>query len=222
MGFVSLGRYGRLQRVQNRCCSLLVCFLFQIVVSWSLSTVFVRLSFSHNCLCHCVLVLVCNYPATHPQVLTPDGFSEDFFNHLKVRYNMKKGFPKYSTSSRNNMYCSLGAYQPPAPPIWEIARYPGHRPIASISCGSISVRTNRHFEKKSKKKLMTSHQKKFFFCFSLFLVLATLLSRFENFTPIWSFWISVYVPRNNSEWWQARKESCIPGCANKWSVRTTC
>ena len=62
----------------------------------SLSTVFVRLSFSHNCLCHCVLVLVCNYPATHPQVLTPDGFSEDFFNHLKVRYNMKKGFPEYS------------------------------------------------------------------------------------------------------------------------------
>ena len=29
----SLGRYGRLQRVQNRCCSLLICFLFQIVVS---------------------------------------------------------------------------------------------------------------------------------------------------------------------------------------------
>ena len=62
----------------------------------SLSTVFVRLSFSHNCLCHCVLVLVCNYPATHPQVLTPDGFSEEFFNHLKVRYNMKKGLPEYS------------------------------------------------------------------------------------------------------------------------------
>ena len=96
MGFVALVRYRRLQRVENLCGSLFIVFLFQIFNLCYRSTVFVRLSFSHNCLCHCVLVLVCNYPATHPQVLTPDGFSEDFFNLLKVRYNMKKGLPEYS------------------------------------------------------------------------------------------------------------------------------
>ena len=50
----------------------------------SLSTVFVRLSFPNYCLRHCVLVLVCYLPTTHPEVLTPDGFSEDFLNRLKV------------------------------------------------------------------------------------------------------------------------------------------
>jgi hypothetical protein len=96
MGFVTLGRYGRLQRVENLCCSLFIVFLFQIFNSCYRSTVFVHFSFSNNCP---VFVLVCNHPTTHPQVSTPDGFSEDFLNRLKVRYNMKKGlfiFPKYS------------------------------------------------------------------------------------------------------------------------------
>ena len=62
---------------------------------------------------------------------------------------------------------------------------------------------------------MTSHKKNFFFSFSLLLVLATLFARFENFTPIWPFWIlTFFVPRNNSKWWQAKTESCIPGCAD--------
>ena len=96
MGFVTLGRYGRLQRVENWWCSLFVVFLFQIFDSCYRSTVFVHLSFSNNCL---VFVLVCSHPTTHPQVSTPDGFSEDFSNRLKVWYNMKNGlliFPKYS------------------------------------------------------------------------------------------------------------------------------
>ena len=96
MGFVSLGRYGRHQRVENWCCSLFIVFLFQIFDLCYRSTVFVHSSFSNNCL---VFVLVCNHPTTHPQVSTPDVFSEDFSKRLKVRYNMKKGlliFTKYS------------------------------------------------------------------------------------------------------------------------------
>ena len=96
MGFVTLVRYRRLQRIENLCCSLFIVFLFQIFNSCYRSTVFVHLSFSNNCP---VFVLVCNHPTTHPQVSTPDGFSEHFSNHLKVRYNMKKGlfiFPMYS------------------------------------------------------------------------------------------------------------------------------
>ena len=57
---------------------------------------------------------------------------------------------------------------------------------------------------------MTSQ--KFFFRFSLFPVLASPFARFENFSPIWPFWIfTFFIPRNNSEWWQAKSESCIPG-----------
>ena len=96
MGFVTVGRYGRLQRVENWCGSLFIVFFFQIFDLCYRSTVFVHLSFSNNCL---VFVLVCNHPTTHPQVSTPDGFSEDFSNRLKVRYNMEKGLlisPKYS------------------------------------------------------------------------------------------------------------------------------
>ena len=81
MGFVTLGRYGRLQRVENLCCSLFIVFLFQIFNLCYRSTVFVHLSFSNNCP---VFVLVCKHPTTHPQVSTPDGFSEDFSNRLKV------------------------------------------------------------------------------------------------------------------------------------------
>ena len=81
MGFVTLVRYRRLQRIENLCCSLFIVFLFQIFNLCYRSTVFVHLSFSNNCP---VFVLVCNHPTTHPQISTPDGFSEDFSNRLKV------------------------------------------------------------------------------------------------------------------------------------------
>ena len=59
---------------------------------------------------------------------------------------------------------------------------------------------------------MTSHQKKIFFRFSLFLVLVTIFARFENFSPIWLFWIFIFfVHRNNSEWWRPKTKSCISG-----------
>ena len=81
-----------------------------------------------------------------------------------------------------------------------------------MSCGSISVKTNRHFEKKSKKKIYDVTKKNFFFSFSLFLVLKTLFARFENFSPIWLCWIfTFFVPRNNSESWRPKTKSCIPG-----------
>ena len=59
---------------------------------------------------------------------------------------------------------------------------------------------------------MTSQKKKFFFRFSLFPVLGTIFARFENFSPIWLCWIFYFfVPRNNSESWQPKTKSCIPG-----------
>ena len=84
----------RLQRLQKWCYSLFIFFFFQIDVLYYR---YLRCLFTFHFLTTVfVLALFCNHPATHPQVLTPDGFSEDFFNHLKVRYNMKKGFPEYS------------------------------------------------------------------------------------------------------------------------------
>ena len=119
----------------------------------------------------------------------------------------------FSTPSGNSKYCSLGAYQPPAPPVWELVQYSLHRPIAS-RISRIYFRQNKStFRKKiEKKKFMTSQKKNFFFSFSLFPVLGTIFARFENFSPIWLCWIfTFFVPRNNSESWRPKTKSCIPG-----------
>ena len=63
MGFVTLGRYGRLQRVENWCCSLFIVFFFQIFDLCYRSTVFVHLSFSNIVLSSFWFVIT--QPPTH-------------------------------------------------------------------------------------------------------------------------------------------------------------
>ena len=150
----------------------------------SLSTVFVHLSFPNNCL---VFVLVCNHPTTHPKVSTPDGFSEDFLNRLKVRYNMKKGlfiFPMYSQLRAELLsIVRWGLISPQRPQFESQSNILFIDQQQVVSRGSISVKTNRHFEKNSKKKNYDVTKKNFFFFFFIFFFFFFVFFAFLKFYP---------------------------------------
>ena len=109
------------------------------------------------------------------------------------------------------MYCSLGAYQPPAMPFRELARFIPHPPIVSRMLWICFRRIYSINRKKKKKNFLIKTKKKFFFSIFIFRSSRHAIREICKFQPdliILNF--HFFVPRSNSEWWRAKTKTSIP------------